>query len=262
MSAQTVADKLTTEWICRYGCPVVVHSDQGRNFESALFSELCQLWDIHKTRTARYRPNSNGLIERANRTLKKMLRAFANENPTSWHDHLPFLMMAYRSSIQESTKCSPNLLLFGEENRLPVDLLYADCSLEQDIPICPSEYVEWVREATRQAFTVAQENLKKSAEHQKRLYDKNTHLRKFNVGDWVWILTPPLLREKLGHGWKGPFLITRKWGEVNYEVQETPTSRKFPLHVDHVKRYTHETPEPWITENQKVNDKSIQVDLM
>ena len=49
MTAQTVADKLTYEWICRYGCPVVIHSDQGANFQSDLFKELCKLWDIHDT---------------------------------------------------------------------------------------------------------------------------------------------------------------------------------------------------------------------
>ena len=226
ISAQTVADKLTNEWICRFGCPLVIHTDQGSNFESELFAQMCKLWDIHKTRTARYRPPSDGLVERQNRTIKKMLKAFVEENPKSWEDHLPFLMMAYRATIQESTKCSPNLLIFGEEIRLPVDLMYADCSLQQDTPLCPSEYVEWVRNATRMAFSTARENLKKSAERQKQHYDTNTKLRIFSVGDWVWILHPPAYRENFGKEWLGPYLITSKWGEVNYSVQANPESRK------------------------------------
>ncbi len=64
MTAETVADVLSTEWISRYGAPVTIHSDQGRNFESELFHSLCELWDIHKSRTARYKPNSNGLVEK------------------------------------------------------------------------------------------------------------------------------------------------------------------------------------------------------
>lgn len=262
MTAQTVADKLTYEWICRYGCPVVIHSDQGANFESALFQELCKLWDIHKTRTSRYRPNSDAIVERQNRTVKKLLRSFADENPKSWQDQLSFVMMAYRATIQESTKCSPNLLLFGEENRLPVDLMYADCSLEQEVPRCPSEYVEWVRESARQAFIKAQEHLKKSAERQKKAYDENTYLRRFKIGDWVWVLYPPNLRDKLGHGWTGPYLITKKWGDVNYEVQRSPDSRKFPLHVDHIKAYSHDTPDRWISEfDLKRKEIGTQTDL-
>jgi hypothetical protein len=187
-----------------------------------------------------------------------MLRAFADENPKSWQDHLPFLMMAYRATIQESTKCSPNLLLFGEENRLPVDLMYAECSLEQEVPLCPSEYVEWVREAARQAFLMAQQHLKKSAQRQKRSYDKNTHLRHFSIGDWVWVLYPPNVKEKLGRGWTGPYLITKKWGEVNYEVQRSPNARKFPLHVDHVKKYVHDDmPESWISDTVELSQMEI-----
>jgi len=249
MSAETVADKLSTEWISRYGAPVTLHSDQGRNFESELFHSLCELWDIHKSRTARYKPNSNGLVEKQNRTLKKMLQSYVDDNPKSWEDHLPFITMAYRASPHQSTNCSPNLLMFGEEVRLPVDLMYADGSLEEQVPACPVEYVEWVREASRQAFHKARHFLKKSAERQKRLYDKNTFLRTFKVGDWVWVLSPPVLHGKFTRSWKGPFLIVRVLNEVNYVVQENRDSRLITLHVDHIKRYWHATPANWVTDN-------------
>ena len=163
ITAETVADKLSTEWITRYGAPVVLHSDQGRNFESDLFKCLCQVWDIHKSRTARYKPNSNGLVEKQNRTLKKMLQSYVDDNPKSWEDHLPFVTMAYRASPHQSSKCSPNLLMFGEEIRLPVDLMYADGALEEAIPACPIEYVEWIRVVSRQAFHKARKFLKQTS---------------------------------------------------------------------------------------------------
>ena len=92
--------------------------------------------------------------------------------------------------------------------------------------------------------------LKKSAERQKQHYDTNTKLRIFSVGDWVWILHPPAYREKFGKEWLGPYLITSKWGEVNYSVQANPESRKITLHVDHMKRYKHETPLNWLKETE------------
>jgi hypothetical protein len=246
ITAQTVADVLSAEWIARYGAPVIIHSDQGRNFESELFKELCKMWDIKKTRTARYRPNSNGLVEKQNRTLKKLLRSYVEENPSVWDDHLPYITMAYRATIHESTKCSPNLLMFGEEIRLPTDLMYNDVTLEEDVPACPSAYVEWLRETTRTVFRKAQSCLKQSAERQKRNYDKNTCLRKFAIGQFVWILCPRFLRGKLGRGWRGPFLIVKKLNDLNYIVQENRDARKITLHVDHIKEYTHEVPEIWI----------------
>ena len=59
----TVADKLATEFITRYGIPNQIHTYQGGEFESELFSELCKLWGIKKTRTTPYRPQSDELVE-------------------------------------------------------------------------------------------------------------------------------------------------------------------------------------------------------
>ena len=97
-TAYTVADKLATEFITRFGIPNQIHTDQGREFESELFSELCKLLGIKNTRPTPYRPQSDGLVERFNRTLIAMLSAFVNDNRLDWDDHLPYLMMAYRAT--------------------------------------------------------------------------------------------------------------------------------------------------------------------
>ena len=75
-TALTVADKLCTEFIARFGTPTQIHSDQGREFESQLFQALCENLEIDKTRTTPYRPNSDGLAERFNKTLQQMLKVF------------------------------------------------------------------------------------------------------------------------------------------------------------------------------------------
>ena len=68
--AQTVASLLVKDVVCWFGAPVLIHSDQGRNFESALFTEMCQLLGMKKTRTTAYHPESDGIVERLNRTLE------------------------------------------------------------------------------------------------------------------------------------------------------------------------------------------------
>ena len=122
-TALTVADKLVTEFFCRFGLAVQLHSDQGREFESDLFRTVCEKLGVEKTRTAPYRPQSDGLVERFNRTLKQMLSLFAHENPQDWDDHIPYLLMAYRATEHASTKCSPNLLMLGREITCPIDLI-------------------------------------------------------------------------------------------------------------------------------------------
>ena len=238
-TAQTVADCLVTEWICRFGVPLQILSDQGRNFESGLFQEVCKLLDMKKIRTSRYRPQTDGLVERYNRALKSMLKSFCQVEKSDWDHHLPYVMMAYRATIQESTKCTPNLLMFGRETRLPVDIVYGATNTEM-WPSCPIDYVEWVRQSMSNAFGKVKESVKANALRQKRAYDRNSAMRTFKVGEWVWVYHLPSDKQKFGQGWKGPFLVVDKIGDLNYRVQEHKLSRKVTLHVDHIKRYEGE----------------------
>ena len=101
--ALSVADAFFQHIVCRFGIPSVIHSDQGREFENKLMQELCLLCGAHKTRSTPYQPESDGMVERFNRTLLMMLAMFAAENRDDWDDLLPAVMMAYRSSVHEST---------------------------------------------------------------------------------------------------------------------------------------------------------------
>ena len=107
--------------ICRLGKSAVIHSDQGREFENHLIQELL---GAHKTRTTPYHPASDGLVERFNRTLLIMMAIFAGGgHRDDWDDLFPAVMMAYRSSVHESTGFSPYYrLMFGEECTLPMDV--------------------------------------------------------------------------------------------------------------------------------------------
>ena len=66
LTAETVARKIVNEFISRFGNPLEFHTDQGRNYESNLFQEMCRLLEIHKTWTTPYHPSSNGSVERFN----------------------------------------------------------------------------------------------------------------------------------------------------------------------------------------------------
>ncbi|VDI82336.1 Hypothetical predicted protein [Mytilus galloprovincialis] len=73
METTTIVDNLVNHFFCRFGIPCQMHSDQGRQFESGLFKELCAKLKIDKTRTTSFRPQSNGLVERYNRTLENTI---------------------------------------------------------------------------------------------------------------------------------------------------------------------------------------------
>ena len=63
-TAQSVAKCIFDKYICEHGIPEILHTDQGRQFDSALVHALCKLVGMNKTRTSPYHPQSDGLVER------------------------------------------------------------------------------------------------------------------------------------------------------------------------------------------------------
>ena len=121
-SAKTVAEKLVYEFFSRFGSPFDLHSDQGQNYEASIFKEVCRLLEINKTRSSPYHPQSNGMIERFNRTLLDMIAVYTDQNQTDCDKYLPMLTSVYRSCAHEKTGYTPNLLMLGREVNLPIEL--------------------------------------------------------------------------------------------------------------------------------------------
>ncbi|PIK58186.1 hypothetical protein BSL78_04910 [Apostichopus japonicus] len=134
MEAETVARVLVEEFICRFGVPEELHTDQGRQFESELFQHMCRLLDIHKTRTTPFHPQSDGMVERFNRTLEDMLSLVVSENQKDWDAWLPYLLMAYRSAEHESTGFSPAEIMLGRMVTLPLSAQLPRLPDETDSP--------------------------------------------------------------------------------------------------------------------------------
>ena len=111
--AVTVAEVLVKELVCRFGIPLYIHSDQGCNFESAVFAEMCDLLGMVKTRTTPRHPQSDGMVERFNWTLETQLSVFVDDHQRDWDQLVPLMLMAYRSTVHECTGCSPTSLMFG-----------------------------------------------------------------------------------------------------------------------------------------------------
>ena len=253
--AQTVADALMTHVISLFGVPKQIHTDQGRNFESGLFQELCTLLGIEKSRTTPYRPQSDGQTERFNRTLQQMLKSYVNEAQNDWDDHLPYVVMAYRATRHDSTNLTPNLMFLGTENLLPVDLTMGP--LPQGDRTCPVEYVEWLKGTITRAHEAARIALKKSTVKQKRGYDFKAKPTRYAIGDYVWRWYPPSANRKLGIGWTGPYKVVGCPTNINCEIQRNRGDRKNRVHVDHLKKYLGGIPPGWSdseTDSDNAND--------
>ena len=245
--AETVATALIEEFVCRYGVPLQIHTDQGRNFESALFKEVCQLLNIDKTRTTALHPQSDGMIERFNRTLETMLSLFVSENQRDWDKCLPYVMMAYRTSVHETTGCTPCEMMMGRDVRLPTDLLTGGLEVEgfwdeEDL------YVDRLKNRLEHVHQYAREHLKIASERQKKNYDHKAEAGGYHVGDTVWLHNPQKKKgysPKLQRPWEGPYIVTSRLSDVTYRIQKGAKTKPRVVHYNRLKPYCGENPPTW-----------------
>lgn len=119
ITADIVAKVLYEHWIARFGCPLRISTDQGRQFESSLFNALMKKFGITRIRTTAYHPQSNGQIERWHRTMKAAL--MARGATTTWSDELSTVLLGLRSALREDNNLSPALMTYGATLRIPAD---------------------------------------------------------------------------------------------------------------------------------------------
>ena len=195
------------------------------------------MFGVQKTRTSPYHPRGDGMVERHNRTLQDILSKLVSHQQDDWDELLPLAAMAYRSAPHESTGETPNILNFGREITLPVDLLVEPPPGEEDPTMLPPVVLQ-VQERLREVSQTARQHLHHSMVSQKRQYDKNVRLVQYKVGDIVWLYHPATRKgttHKFARLWKGPFKITHMINEVNYRIQATPRSRPQIVHADRLK---------------------------
>jgi transposase InsO family protein len=246
MEAKTVADVLVNEFISRLGVPMVIHSDQGRNFESALFKQVCHLLGIKKTRTTAFHPSGNGLVERFNRTLNEMICTSVGENPNTWDQRLHLLTMAYRSTPHESTGFSPNFMVYGRELYMPLDVMMGQPESSEDQN--ELEYVQKLRERLEDAYEIAREHLQENANRQKRYYDVKAHEEPYATGDLVWTMNKVRKKgrcPKLQMKWVGPLVVEKRLNDVTYQVRITEHDKKV-IHYDLLKPYLGRDIPQWV----------------
>ena len=210
------------EYICRFGCFESLHSDQGANVDGAVFKGLCDLIDAAKTRTTPYHPQGDGQVERLNKSLVKILCKLISDHRRDWADFVPKAVLAYNTSVHESTGFTPYRLMFGREAILPLDaVLKLETSPPQRGGQSYPDYVVQQKKQLEETEHLVRENLKRAQKTQKAYYDTRCHGQWFHVGDRVWYRNRARTgRKKFLKPWCGPWKIVKALSDVTYRIEE------------------------------------------
>jgi hypothetical protein len=244
--AEAIAKVFVDNCIARFGCPLEIHTDQGKNMDGNVIRQICKLLDIDKTRTTPYHPSSNGQVERFNSLILQTVRCFNKKQQNKWDEYLQLLAGAIRATPSRQTGFSPNFLMFGREVTQPIDLTFGILTAnrkDKDIV----EYVQNLIIALNLTHNVAREILKASQGRQNRDYDLRSKQKSYSVGDAVYkrdTATKVGQSGKLKPPWKGPYIVVKVINTVLYEIEDRKKS--YVIHHDRLKLCTDKDLPIWI----------------
>jgi hypothetical protein len=221
-----------------YGMPLSIVSDRDPRFTGEFWQRFWQGMGTRLRMSTADHPQTDGQTERANRTIKQMLRAFVNDRRDDWDELLPVLEFAYNDTVQASTGHTPFFLNIGAHPRRPT------VSLARGADKVPA--VLDLLGNMRTALENAKQNIRKAQVRQKAGADARRSDARFAVGERVWLdatqLSVPTASgagQKLRPQYEGPFVITKVPSDVTVELK-LPHSfrRKHPVfHVSKLKKH-------------------------
>ena len=198
-------------------------SDQGTQFVSSLVKALCDRVGITRITTSTYHPQSNGCLERLHGTLVPMICKSIGDK-LAWPEQVKYALFALRGMPARDSGFSPHEIVFGRKFPSPLSILFDSWSDQQSSPVKLNVWledfdrrVEVVRDSLRDKLDLVR--VKNEELQRKKL------LRTFEVGDQV-LLRSCGLPDKLAHAWEGPYIVKRRIGMANYELNTGGRSRK------------------------------------
>ena len=215
-----------------FGVPSILHSDQGRNFESDMLHQMLQAFGIKKSRTTAYHPQCDGMVERFNRSLLQLLRCYVNTEE-DWETYLPLVLYAYRTAPHSTTGISPFQLMFGRDPK--------PATFPPTNAFDPSSYSAYLLTKLAKLQDLVANKITAAAQQQKNHYNKNSVSRTFSVGEPIWLSIPTA--HKLQPRWEGKWTVEEIMGPVNLKITDGKRTK-----VVHMNRVQHRVQPQGVTE--------------
>ena len=267
-TAEEAAKLLIYLVISRHGVPIKIISDRGTQFESILWQETVERMGSRVALATTHHPQTNGITERANRTLLQMIRRVCAGQGAAWVKWLPLLEFAYNSSVHSSTKVSPFFVNHGYCPRLPVSFLSAPVGIKsQESQVrAVTSFCQQLKEQCERTWKEVRQCSEKAGRQAEERENKKRGAIQFKRGDEVLCYQGQIKREEevrkqqLKYG--GPYIVKEVGATGWVELEGLPPHVPTRYNCEFLKPYrrclsaeqwrTVVTPPPAVQEDTEV----------
>ena len=160
-------------------------SDNGRQFDNALFKDFCEHFGIQNHYSSPAHPQANGKAEVANQSLLKIIKTHLEGAKGVWSDELSGVLWVYRTTVRTPTGETPFKLAYGSKAVIPAEVhmanhrvtMYQDKDNEEQLRL-NLDLIDEVR-------TDTEERTARSKNLLARQHDAMVKPRRFNIRDLV-----------------------------------------------------------------------------
>ena len=238
-SAATTA-RFIFEWISRHGIPEKVIADNGPHFTSKdLTDYMTQSYGLNIKFTVGFHPQRQGRVERANRTVKTLLKKLALCYVGSWDMWLPAALFVIRTAVRSDHTYSPFFLVYGRQPRVPDMMHEFDEEVDIDEEDTLMERIESIKRLHQDYIPIAIQRMEVYKEKMKSQYDKSAKRRRYIPGDKVMAVNRAirLIGSDLLTQWLGPSTIHKSCGNDTYQLRDEDLILPSPYHANQLKLY-------------------------
>jgi hypothetical protein len=178
--AETVAREFVQNIVLKFEAPAQILTDQGSNFLSNVFKNVCKLLRIRKIQTTTFRPESNGGLERSHRVLAEYLRHYVRQDQSDWDRWVPYAVYVYNTTVHTATECTPFELVNGFKSEVP-SALKESPSIQYNY----DDYLAELKGRLQTAHEIVRQKLILHKIKSKEQYDKKAEPFELEVGQKV-----------------------------------------------------------------------------
>jgi hypothetical protein len=247
-TAETIANVLLQQVILIHGCPDKILSENGGEFRKNLMKQLCQSLKVRKVNVTPHNPQGDGMVERFNRTLLRLLACYVDKDQRNWDVLLPYVVYSYNIVACQATKTPPFNVVFARQAR----------SLQYEDLMASAKSNEWNQEAGEHLQAINKWIKEISDEYKEGQVNKSNKTRKsptvYTPGTLVWMAAHVKLTEgskpKLKKQIRGPYVVIGHTNEVNVRVRHIGSNDAAAIvHINNIKPFLIGRQKPMIVSN-------------